>query len=403
VKCPHCQVDLKYRERSSGRCPHCRQPFALEPRANPLGLGDVGLRKLAERLSQQGAYRYTAAQLAHFAILRKLKPLVKQGRFQEVNVEDSIFKNLWRVVWLVAGVWLGCLMLAWLVVVVLPLPPLRELLKFLAIVVTVIAVFIIMIILGVSGNISQSISRQRNRIRNILHAPDTFEQTYIAPWERVHGPLPGRVSREELASLRQYQPPPSRVRAVLASPDPEALDCARANGLPERLGLALLRVGGPYSEAEEQVLELLRKRPRLPVLLLHDASLEGAQLRLLLPGLWKLAADQRIIDLGLRPAQVQRWCWPWQQDKPVAQPSLTLPQQQAQLAGTLTLTEEELKWLREGRVTSVRFIPPAALVRTVTTAVERLAPVRVRARAVDRERQARMRAQMIGFMSWPES
>ncbi|MCS6881006.1 MAG: hypothetical protein RMK84_02040 [Oscillochloridaceae bacterium] len=231
---------------------------------------------------------------------------------------------------------------------------------------------------------------------------DSFEQTYVLPWERIHGQLPGRVTREELARLRQYQPPPSRLRAALVSPDLEVLDCLRANGLPERLDLALLPFEEPRGEAEEGVLALLRERPRLPILLLHDASLQGALLRDLLPEKWKLAPNHRIVDLGLRPAQVRRWHWPWRKERRelVRQLLPRLLESGARTSGAPALEQEEIEWLSKGYVTPARFIPPAKLVHVVTRAVERLAPVRPS--QVDPEHQAQIEAQAIGFMSWPE-
>lgn len=65
MKCPHCLVELKYRDRRDQKCPQCQRPFALEPRDNSLRMSDLRLRGLAERLSHQGAYRYTSAQLSH--------------------------------------------------------------------------------------------------------------------------------------------------------------------------------------------------------------------------------------------------------------------------------------------------------------------------------------------------
>jgi len=73
MKCPHCLADLKYRDRRDGKCAKCRRPFALEPRGDVLGMSDLRLRRLAERLSEQGKCWYTAAQLGHAAVRNKIK------------------------------------------------------------------------------------------------------------------------------------------------------------------------------------------------------------------------------------------------------------------------------------------------------------------------------------------
>jgi len=73
MKCPHCLAELRYRERTGRRCFYCQKTFALEPRENVLGLSDLRLRGIAERLSGKGTYRYTARQLAHAVILQASK------------------------------------------------------------------------------------------------------------------------------------------------------------------------------------------------------------------------------------------------------------------------------------------------------------------------------------------
>lgn len=146
------------------------------------------------------------------------------------------------------------------------------------------------------------------------------------------------------------------------------------------------------------MIALLRERPQTPVLLLHDASLQGVLLRHRLLTEWKLAPNHRIIDLGLRPAQVWRQRWPYHRE-PVSPPLLKLLEAQARTPGALALDQKEIAWLGKGYVTSVRFIPSPTLVQGVVKAVERLVPVRPL--EADPERQAQLEAQAIGYMSWP--
>jgi len=185
------------------------------------------------------------------------------------------------------------------------------------------------------------------------------------------------------------------VRAVLTSPVADVLDCLRANGLPQRLGLALINPNQPAS-ADEAIIALLRSRPQLPLLLVHDASVSGCLLPALLPARWGLAPNHRIVDLGLRPRHVQQLRLPWKREA-TPRELLDLLERRAQMPGGLALTPEEREWLRRGYVTSALFIPPARLVTIVTQAVERLAPARI----VDPEAQAQAQARAVGFMTWP--
>ncbi|MCS6881007.1 MAG: hypothetical protein RMK84_02035 [Oscillochloridaceae bacterium] len=219
------------------------------------------------------------------------------------------------------------------------------------------------------------------------------------------------MTDDERARLRAAYMPPVPLRAVLASPNLDVLDCLLANGLPQRLGLALLNPDGPLSEADERVLDLLRARPDVPLLLLHDASVEGCLLPALLPERWDLAPSQRVLDLGLRPRQAMRahrfteytirgrWMktliLPRTYDPAPSPQMLERLEQEAQRQQRVRLSEDELAWLREGCNSSVLFMPPAWMVTLVTRAVERYAP----ARGVDSLANAQARA--IGYMTWP--
>ncbi len=62
--CPHCTVRLTHRERSGHRCARCGREFVFEPRDHASRVTDVRVRLAAERLSENGEYRYTLGQLA---------------------------------------------------------------------------------------------------------------------------------------------------------------------------------------------------------------------------------------------------------------------------------------------------------------------------------------------------
>jgi hypothetical protein len=366
MKCPHCLADLKYRDRRDGKCAKCRRPFALEPRGDVLGMSDLRLRGLAERLSDQGKCWYTAAQLGHAAVRNK----IKQETEKQLSVRTQII--LIGIMGIVSVALFFFESLRWCSGVL----------------------FILIIGLGISAAM-QYLQSQKPPLERFQKVLEGFEEQFVVPWEGIHGALPGRVTAQEATALRRFQLPPAQVRAVLASPVADVLDCLRANGLPQRLGLALINPDQPAG-ADESIIALLRSRPRLPLLLVHDASVSGCLLPALLPARWGLAPNHRIIDLGLRPRHVQQLRLPWKREAPPRE-LLDLLERRAQMPNGLALTPEEREWLRSGYVTSALFIPPARLVTVVTQAVERLAPARI----VDPEAQAQAQARAVGFMTWP--
>lgn len=388
MKCPHCLAELKYRERRDKKCPQCQKPFALEPRENTLKMSDLRLRGLADRLSHQGTYRYTPAQLAYFVFRRELASIYKTS-YSWSEPSAVVAAIIFGFVFLTA---LACMLLFFV----------QERSLASAMIALVIGAMIGLIAAGLYYRSVKS----SNPYQRLLPVIEAFETTYVAPWASVHGPLPGWVAYQKIAALRQVQLPPSRVRAVLASPVADVLDCLRANGLPQRLGLALLSIDGPFSADDEHILALLRQNPRLPLLLIHDASVAGCLLPALLPGKWGLSPNHRVIDLGLRPRHVTQQRLPWKRER-MPQELMDLLERRVKAPGGLTLEKEELEWLRQGFVTSALFIPPARLVNVVTGAVERLTstPVAAARRAsapVDPEAQAQAEARAIGFMTWPQ-
>lgn len=369
MKCPHCLAELRYKERPDRKCPKCQGQFALEPRDNVLEMSDLRLRGLADRLSIQGIYRYTVLQLGYTAAWKK----IKKETGEQISLRSSITVTVISGVILVAGMLGGHFF-----------EP--------AIICSFVAMFgfIGLMIFGTSSIrlYNQSLNPPLHRFLPLLAS---FEEQFVVPWERFYGTLPGRLTAQEIAALRQLQLPLSEVRAVLACPVDDILDCLRANGLPKSLGLALINPERP-TDADEAIIALLRSHPQIPLLLVHDASVDGCLLPALLPARWGLASHHRIVDLGLSPRQAQKLRLPWMR-KEVPKELINLLERRAQKQNGLPLTPEEIEWLRNGFVTSVLFIAPARLVDVVARAVERLTPKRI----VDPEAQA----QAVGFMTWP--
>jgi len=389
MKCPHCLAELRYRERTGRRCFYCQKTFALEPRENVLGLSDLRLRGIAERLSGKGTYRYTARQLAHAVILQASKRRLQFTSFLS-----------WR--WMNLLVPFSVIIFVILCVNLVILNSVASLIYLLRI--FLIFLFVVLVILiPIYSLLFRKNPLDIKRFEQVLAQ---FEVHYIEPWEFIHGLLPGRVAEKEIIALRQFHMPLSRVRAVVASFSEDVLDCLRVNGLVEQLGLALLNPRR-LTDFDRDVINLLRSRPRLPLLLIHDASLFGSLMATILRKEWELTPQHRIIDLGLHPRHVQQLRLPWRKLRP-SRELVQLFKWQASVPNGLKLTKAEQAWL-QGYETSVLFISPARLIKVVTKAVERTAPKRtivtkerlVPKQKIDPEIQAQTKAQSVGFMTWP--
>ncbi len=185
----------------------------------------------------------------------------------------------------------------------------------------------------------------------------------------------------------------------MVSPVPDVIACLRANGLPQCLKVALINLERDSTEAIEWLLPRLRLCPKIPILLLHDASVDGCLLSIRLPTQWQLSPEHRIIDLGLRPRHVRDLHLPWRVEEfsslPVQQ--MAKLERAMQAVGRPVLDRDELTWLSGGPTTSILFVPPARLVEVVVRAVERYAPV------ADPETLAQAQARAVGYLTWPQS
>jgi hypothetical protein len=115
----------------------------------------------------------------------------------------------------------------------------------------------------------------------------------------------------------------------------------------------LSRDGYPDGIADT-VKEMLRRNPRLTVFALHDASPGGCLLPLTLrEPEWFPDPSIRIVDLGLRPAMVQRLRMP-----ALAGPSGALPPRLGEV-----LPPEDVAWLARGHVGELAALRPAQVLR----------------------------------------
>ncbi|MFQ3631117.1 ABC transporter permease [Roseiflexus sp.] len=391
MKCPHCGESLRYRERSNQTCSKCHQRFALEPKLDPLKLSDRKLRSLAERLSRKGVYRYTIAHLYHAAILQWVKHIYRE-RFSwpyKTSLSDILYQSRLTQIALIGltGIWFFFYLESQTFSASGFWPTIK-------------------MIFGGCGILAMAtpaaVAELIGKIRGSGKLPDVsladFEHKCLAPWEMMYGQLPGKIDSADVLRLRASfsNPPRHRIRAFIVSPNEDILDCLRANDLPQRLGVALINPDHPLTGEMEDLVRFARNNPRLPILMIHDASVWGCLLPYLLPAKWGLTADHRVIDLGLRPHHVRQLQLPWRYER-VPSELRRLLDNVARKPDNPFLHRDEVDWLREGSVASALFIPPSKLIAVVTKTVKQTAP-----RLVDPEVEAQAQARAIGFMTWPQ-
>jgi hypothetical protein len=122
--------------------------------------------------------------------------------------------------------------------------------------------------------------------------------------------------------------------------------------------------------------------PDLPVIVLHDASLQGS----LFADYARGTLGPRAFLAGLAPRTVLASRSPLRlrEDAPP-------PEDLARL-GRDSLTQEEIDWLAEGWWSPIAAIPPARLLSAVDRAVQQIEEMS------DPDRR---RAQAVGFLTWP--
>jgi hypothetical protein len=380
--CPHCKKTLLYRERGGRQCSACKCEFAFEPKTGPLRLHDLRFRKTVAKVGDNGRLRYTADQLRHF-LARKV---VAAQKPTSLGV-------------LVTGTLLAAFLAGTAVSAVVS-PRLG------------IPLALLVLIAGAAFGWRQS--RRPFHPRMPIDAAK-FATDVLGRWQKVYGGAPDGLINE--ASLRD----PARaalategLRAVVVCPERGVLACLLANRIPEKLRVGLLPTEPPFDAWEEAILAVLRKEPRLPILLLHDASAAGALLAQDLPLLLRLSPEHRIVDLGLNPRrsiEKQRL----RLGAPVPQQALDRLRAQALDGAPPTgpahnarplrrrravLTPLELAWLEQGHYSPVLALAPADIVKRVTAGLERVAARRGAERPAESSEPIPARA--VTFLSWPE-
>jgi hypothetical protein len=344
MKCPHCATELKRRERSGYTCSACKQPFALDPKTNPLGLHDRRLRDLAQKLSDNGKLHYTASQLLAAAAA---KPVAAQ-KPANLSIGCAVILSIGALI-----ISLSLLNMFWL------------------------SITIGGIVLATSLLLHQHL-RSRPFFPKLPLQLAQFERDLLGRWQTVYAELPtGLLHANALPSETAL--PAAQLRGAVVCPDADLRNSLLANQVPQRFGLAMLPVAAPFTRVQQSHLAFLRINPALPIVLLHDASPAGCLLITQIRGMLELTPDHVIRDLGLHPGMVRS-----QQLVLGAVPDAG---QLDQLHKLGTLNESAIAWLAAGKIAPLSGVPPARLLAMISAAAG--------------EMSAQQHAQQTGFMSWP--
>ena len=373
--CPHCNANLLYKERTRKRCSRCQEKFALEPKQNPLLLHDLRFQRLDMHLSQGGNLFYTASQLLHQAsrkVLVDKKPnygcgvstLIAIGFLTFFLIQTEVIDT----VLLIAGAVVLAALIWWFVIMPAGKPA------------------------------------------NYLKLPMSlkkFEGSILKDWRKTYGALPEKLLDTEKWSLLPAAVPPAQIRAVLVCPEQAVLDCLKANNIPSRLGLALLSTTKSPSVPEQAVLDILRSRPDMPLLLLHDASVEGVKLSLHVRSDFQLNDHHPIRDLGIHPYQalehnLLRLATNSNRN------AIDSLRKLAAAGGTLPGREKpfqqaEFDWLSVNYYSPLLALTPQRLIKIVVKGITQAATGSHAEPLLNASQEPDQLAQSVGFMTWPQA
>lgn len=344
--CPHCGVDVNYRERPDSTCSQCNREFALDPKTAPLGLNDLRVLRLAEKLRTDENLRFTYEQLRYAAGKRTL---------------ETSLDSPWRLAF-----W-GTPAVIFFLTLTPGLP---------------LALAVGPDLIGVSGGkgvtwlfvcsagliaLSMIINglRRPSMLRNhrieLDGSLDDFAATLADRWKSVYGTaIPGLID-EWRAPIEHAASP----RYAVLCPSRSVLVCLSCNDVVRERDLIL-------ALHPDQV------PPNIPVLVIHDASPVGLR---------SVAQARRrfgslAVDVGLSPRTAMNAEPPrvW-----LREPTLSSDA----VAGLPTdLSDDERAWLEIGWWTPVAAVPPRRLIAAVNRAVDRFEPGTAEGRT-------------IGFLTWP--
>jgi len=331
MKCIYCGADSKLRQRTEGRCPSCRHPFAFEPTKDRFKVTDSQFENAVERVSGGGKVQFTARHLWYELNRKWMKP------------------GLWRSPWgALPFVGAGPGLLAALGVIH--------------------AEAFLLGALGLAVGVGTGILGSRIASWRAPAPPlppriplDVFERQYLGRWRTVHGEvgLPGLLPVREAALPTMPREVAADVTAfsfdrAVVTDRWETAQVLVANRFHFEHNCAVLSRDGYPDGIAGTVKEMLRRNPRLTVFALHDASIGGCLLPLTLrEPEWFPDPAVRIVDLGLRPGTARRARVP-----ALAGARAQVPPRLAEI-----LPAEDVAWLAHGHTAELAALRPAQVLR----------------------------------------
>lgn len=312
----HCLKDCTYKERSDGKCPHCRKAFALEPRSGDR-LTDMVIDASIKAVSSSGTVRWNLDNLYYEICRRKHSQMVGCGS-------------------------LGCGLPTFLIGFGLSMVLFEGWME----------------VVGLAGSMGLGALVYRSSPPPSLFPKATFNQQW-SKWATVNGVpdtmIVAQTPKRPLveSDLGDY----SFDRAVICDRN-STVDLLIANRFHFENNCAVLTASGYPSHLFEVVKKMLNRNPRLKVWVLHDATPEGCSLA------YKLKNDPNwfpqgatIIDVGMRPGNCKGLEKVWiRGDFSVAE--------------TPALTQDERVWLQHNQLELAAIRPEQVikrLYRSMTT------------------------------------
>jgi hypothetical protein len=330
MKCIHCGTDAKLRDRTGGRCPKCRHPFAFEPTKDSNRVTDGQLKGAVDRVSDQGKLAFTERQLWYEFNHRWMRPGFWRSPYGALPV---------------AGLGPGALAaLGVLNVAFFPVAAAG---------------------LVVGAGVGAYLSHRANRRAPLPPRPpripfDFFRTRYLQVFTQVHGPVAGLLPPREAALLSAPRTVAPDVAAfsfdrALVTDRWETAAMLVANRFHFEHNCAVLSRDGYPDAIGDTVKAMLRRNPRLTVFALHDASPGGCLLPLTLrEPEWFPDPGVRVVDLGLRRETVARARIPVLPGRRQA----ALPPRLGEL-----LPPEDMEWLAEGHSAELAALRPSQILR----------------------------------------
>ncbi|WP_054816628.1 hypothetical protein [Nocardia arizonensis] len=328
--CPHCSVNLLRRERNGRVCGGCKRPFALEPKESVLGLHDIRVRALADKLGDGRGLRYALPQLWYAASRKHMPDLDKRFLGRRFLVSVPIVGL--GVLGIIGGAF--------------PAGP--------ALAVILGAVILV--------NIAMTAFKARIVRGMPVKMPvpyEKFRAEVLDRWGKVYGgPPPGSIPEGAAPP-----PGPPRPRLAAVCPDRGVLACLAANDAAGAWGMALAD-------------RLEHLPPGVPVLILHDASVAGLRFA----AETQAALGPRAVPVGIAPRALL------DKEKALRLRHGRPEPDELQRLRAGSVSEAEIAWLADGWWSPLAAVPPAKLLAAVGSAVQRVEdagdPDRRRARAV---------------------